>query len=339
MKHSARHFSRLMRWASAVSIAAALLGSALVEFAPAQVKPSQSSSATKIRIAVAGPSLSYLPIYIAAQKGFLGRRGLEVEFIQMLPPLGSPALLSREIDYSNMPSAVTISAARGAPLKVISFFAVKIQHTIVTRAEITSVKELAGRKIGVDRFGSIGAFMAQFLIHKHGLGPKTVILPIGRNEQRAQSVLSGIVDATNLPVPLDIKAEEMGMRRLIEMKHVLDVPFSGLGATEEKISGKRTEVIEMLRALAEGLDYVNTNREEVASIVARWMKITPQQAVRALDSVKDTFSDGIPSEEQAKAYLSFLKATGGLKEDVSPKLVFNFSLAEQVAREMNVRKK
>lgn len=45
---------------------------------------------TKLRIATASPSLSYLPIYVAVKKGFFARRGFDVELIQMNASLTAP---------------------------------------------------------------------------------------------------------------------------------------------------------------------------------------------------------------------------------------------------------
>ena len=50
----------------------------------------QTRSKTKIRIATASPSLSYLPIYIAVKKGFFAKRGFDVEMIQMNASLTAP---------------------------------------------------------------------------------------------------------------------------------------------------------------------------------------------------------------------------------------------------------
>ena len=73
---------------------------------------------TKLRIATASPSLSYLPIYVAIKKGFFARRGFDVELIQMNASLTAPALLNRAVDYTTIPSAIATAAARGAPAKV-----------------------------------------------------------------------------------------------------------------------------------------------------------------------------------------------------------------------------
>ena len=69
---------------------------------------------TKIRIATASPSLSYLPIYTAVKKGFFAKRGLDVEMIQMSASLTAPALLNRSVDYTTIPSTIATATARGA---------------------------------------------------------------------------------------------------------------------------------------------------------------------------------------------------------------------------------
>ena len=102
---------------------------------------------TKIRIATASPSLSYLPIYIAVKKGFFAKRGFDVEMIQMNASLTAPALLNRSVDYTTIPSTIATAAARGAPAKVIFFASVKLQHMLVSRPEIATVQDLAGKRI------------------------------------------------------------------------------------------------------------------------------------------------------------------------------------------------
>jgi len=75
------------------------------------------------------------------------------------------------------------------------------------------------------------------------------------------------------------------------------------------------------------------------SISARWMNLNRSQAAKAYDSVKETFSkNGTPSDEQAKAYIAMLGATAGLKGDIAPASIFDFSLAAEAAKEMAVKK-
>jgi len=59
----------------------------------------------------------------------------------------------------------------------------------------------------------------------------------------------------------------------------------------------------------------------------------PALSAQTYDSVRDTFSKaGIPADEQAKSYIAMLGATAGLKGDLSPTVIFDFSFAAEAAR-------
>ena len=87
--------------------------------------------------------------------------------------LTAAALLNRAADYTIIPSTIATVAARGAPAKVIMFASVKQQHTLIVRADINAVTELAGKKIAGSGFGNLLAYEIQFLIDRYRLGPKT----------------------------------------------------------------------------------------------------------------------------------------------------------------------
>ena len=69
------------------------------------------------------------------------------------------------------------------------------------------------------------------------------------------------------------------------------------------------------------------------------MGLTAVQGVKAYDSVKDTFSrNGVPTDEQSKAYIAMLSATAGISADLAPATVFDFSFAAAAAKELAGRK-
>jgi len=262
---------------------AALLGSA-----PA-VRAQRKNPGVKVRLATPVASLSYLPIHVALRKGFFARRGFDVEVIQMAAGLVTPALLNRAIDYTTIPSGPATAAARGAALRVIAFTSVKLQHVLIGRPEITAVSELAGKRIGAGSFGTLPAYEVRILIDKFHLGANTVIVPLNSTNDRMIGTQRGTIDATVVPAPFDLKAEEMGLRRLLSMGSILPIPQAGLATTEEKIKTNRAEVIEMLKATIEGLDYTWNQREGTSEVIAKWMNLNPAQAARVYDSVRDTF--------------------------------------------------
>lgn len=293
----------------------------------------------KIRIATAAPSLSYFPIYAAVQKGFYARRGFDVEMIQMSATLTAAALLNRSVDYTIIPSTIATAAARGAAAKVIMFASVKLQHTLVVRAEVNAVADLAGKRITGSGFGNLVAYEIQFLIDRYKLGPKTTIVSAPSSIDRLIAVQKGIAEGAIIAAPADIKGEEMGLKRLLQMGTILQIPQAGLAATDEKIKTNRGEVIEVLKAAIDGLDYTATQKEDATALIGKWMALTPTQASKAYDTVKDTFSrDGVPTPEQRKAYIAMLAATAGLSADLPAATIFDFSLSAAAAKELGVKK-
>ncbi len=298
-----------------------------------------TGSATKIRLGTPVASLSYLPIHVALKKGFFAKRGFDVEVIQMAAGLVTPALLNRAIDYTTIPSGPATAGARGLPLKVICFTSVKLQHVLIGRPEIMTVTDLAGKRIGAGSLGTLPAYEVRVLIDRYKLGSNTVIVPLNSTNDRMLGTQRGTIDGTVVPAPFDLKAEEMGLRRLLQMGSILPIPQAGLATTEEKIKTARQEIIELLKATVEGLDYTWNEREGTIDIIAKWMNLNASQAGRAYDSVRDTYSkNGIPSEEQTKAYIAMLGATAGLKGDVAANSIFDFSLAAEAAKEMTGKK-
>jgi NitT/TauT family transport system substrate-binding protein len=137
-----------------------------------------------------------LPIHVALQKGFFARRGLDIEVIQMAAGLVAPALLNRAIDYTTIPSGPATAGARGAPLKVICFTSVKLQHVLVSRPEIAAVSDLAGKRIGAGSFGTLPAYEVRVLIEKYHLGANTIIVPLNSINDRMIATQRGTIDAT-----------------------------------------------------------------------------------------------------------------------------------------------
>jgi len=324
---------KLMTRFVATIFATLWLAGPLASVALSQPKP--TASATKVRLAIPSPSLSYLPIYVAVQRGFFARRGFEIEMIQMTPALSTAALLSRAVDYTTVPSTVATAAARGAPMKVIAFTSVKLQHMLMSRPEFKSVTDLAGKRIGASGFGNLPAYEIQILIDRYRLGSNTTIVPVASSLDRLIAMQRGTIDAAIVAAPLDIKAEEMGLKRLMHMGTILQIPQAGLTATEEKLKKNRREVVEVMKATIEGLDYTWAQHNNVVEIIAKWVQLSQPQAAKAYDSVKDTFSrNGIPTDEQSKAYIAMLTATANLGAEPAAASIFDFSVAVEATREL-----
>ncbi len=292
----------------------------------------------KVIIATPGSSLSYLPAKVADEQGFFREEGVEVEWTQLSGDLGVTAMLAGEVDYTTIPSSASAAAAQGAPVKTVVFMSVKLQHMLVSRPEVATVQDLAGKRIGIQRQGDLTAFESKRVIDTFQV-PNVALVSVGPDSQRLAALVSGAVDAIVASAPWDIKAEQQGMHVLLPIGTVLEIPQAGLATTEAKIAQNPDEIARLVRGIIRGTQYLRdpANRDDVVGIIARWVELTPAEAATALDRVRDTYSaTAAPTDAQIQLYLEMLRATGAASEDTTVDKIADFSIARRTAAEMGV---
>jgi ABC-type nitrate/sulfonate/bicarbonate transport system substrate-binding protein len=242
----------------------------------------------------------------------------------MAPPLTVPALVNGQVDLATVPVPAALSAARGAPLKLLALLSGTVQHTLVSRPQFSSIPELGGKKIGVSSLGDLMGYFGRVVIDKYQL-KDTTLLAVPGTEQRLLAVQAGTVDAAIVSVPFNFRAEQLGLKRLSELRDVVRVPVSGLAVSEEKITKNRPEIVQFLKAVLDGVSLTLARREETIGVISSWMKLDPTTAARAYDAVKETYlRSGVPTQEQQQAFLDLIQYLGNLRNAPDPNTVFDF---------------
>jgi NitT/TauT family transport system substrate-binding protein len=111
----------------------------------------------RMRIAWAGSTPSNTPIWVADQKGFFKKNGLNAEVIAIsASTIVIQALLTGELDLIIAPSAtlVTSRLAGADTIMVSTNLPLFIDH-IVSLADITTMEQLKGKTGGVNRLGTL----------------------------------------------------------------------------------------------------------------------------------------------------------------------------------------
>jgi NitT/TauT family transport system substrate-binding protein len=315
--------------------AARIAGDASAATAPA-LPAAAPPVARTVRIAMPAASLSLLPLKIADERGLFRAEGITVEWVPLAPELGATAILAGEVGYTTTPSTVASAAAQGAPLRIFLFSASKLQHQIVGRPELRSMADLAGKRVAVFRQGDLTAFEVRWALDHFGVADATV-LSLGRETDRLAGVLSGAADATVLPVPADIVAERQGLRVLLAVGDVLEVPLAGLGTHQDRLRDAPDEIAGLVRGAIRGARYLRdpAHADDIVSLIADWVAIPSEEARVAFDRVRDTYApDGLPTDAQMQTFLTMLRATGGAGDDVTADQIGDFRITRQVATEL-----
>lgn len=216
----------------------------------------------KIRIGVSSKSLGFLGTWVAHEKGFFRKYGLDSEVITIRPTLVMVAIQSGELDYSTVSGTVIRAAIKGFPVKLISIGLRSSFHVLVAQPNFKSVRELKGKKIAVSNIGATDEIVSRFILQKGSLDPKkdVVILSVGGSEIRYQSLVSGQTDATALSLPHSLIAKQHGYRILGSAADALEIPFSGLGASVQKIHRERDQVKRVVQAQMDTMRWIKTQK-------------------------------------------------------------------------------
>ena len=229
-----------------------------------RVAPAAERGRERVLIGVSSKSIGFFDPWVAHEKGFFRKHGLDSEVITIRPNLSVVALHAGEIDYSWMTGTVIRAAARGIPLKLVTIGLKSSFHTLVARPNLQSLSELRGKKIAISNIGATDDLVARALLQKAGLDPKrdAAVISMGGSETRYQALLAGQMDAATLSLPHSVIAKQQGFRFLGSAGDVLQIPFTGISTTAAKIERNRDQVKRMIQAQMDAMHWIKSQKAE-----------------------------------------------------------------------------
>src|SRR6185436_19393411 len=195
-------------------------------------------------------ALSIGPLLYGIERGFYRDEGIDLVYVSLRADLGIKALLSGDIDYSYSTGTILRGAIIGVPVRNLSFDFSRVLHALMSRPEIPNAAALKGKTVGVSSFGATGDLAARVGLRSLGLDPEkdVTIITVGTDTLRHAALVAGTVQATHMPVPLNIQLKKEGYHELVYAGKILQRPLTGLATSVEKIQKNPGQVQRMVRA-------------------------------------------------------------------------------------------
>jgi NitT/TauT family transport system substrate-binding protein len=253
-------------------LAAALLALAMIS--------TPASAQSKVTIAVGGGAcLCYLPTVLAKQLGEYEEAGLAVELVDLKG--GSDALKavlggSADVVSGYFDHCVNLAAKKQELQSFVVYDRYPGEVLLVSpahTAEIKSVKDLAGKKVGVSAPGSSTDFFLKYLLKKNGVDPASVaVIGVGLGATAVAAVEQGQIDAlvTLDPTVTVLQGSHSDLRILSDTrtaKDTLDVfggeyPGGALYSTSAWVAGHDKEVQALTDAILNTLAWIHGHSAE-----------------------------------------------------------------------------
>jgi NMT1/THI5 like len=192
-----------------------------------------SSSSAQEKVIVshsARAALSIGPLLYGIERGFYRDEGIDLVYVSLRADLGIKALLSGDIDYCYSTGTIIRGAILGLPVRNLTFDFSRVLHALMSRPDIPNAAALKGKIVGVSSFGATGDLAARVGLRALGLDPDkdVTIITLGTDTLRHAALIAGTVQATHMPVPLNIQLKKQGFHELVYGGKILQRPLTGL---------------------------------------------------------------------------------------------------------------
>ncbi|MGY4572188.1 ABC transporter substrate-binding protein [Bradyrhizobium pachyrhizi] len=239
-----------------------------------------AAAQSKITIAVGGGAcLCYLPTVLAKQLGEYDKAGLAVELVDLKG--GSDALKavlggSADVVSGYFDHCVNLAAKKQELQAFVVYdrypglvLVVSPKHT----GEINSIKDLAGKKVGVSAPGSSTDFFLKYLLKKNGLDPAgTAVIGVGLGATAVAAMEQGQIDAAVMldPAVTVLQGGYKDLKILSDTRTQHDTlavfggeyPGGALYSTAAWVNGHEKEVQALTNAIMATLAWIHSHSAE-----------------------------------------------------------------------------
>ncbi|MFI5012003.1 MAG: ABC transporter substrate-binding protein [Hyphomicrobiales bacterium] len=289
------------------SISTILAGS-LFALLAAQPIPARAADPAKIRVMTYNGAYTSLPVHVAKDMGFYAKHDLDAELLVMNSgPAGVAALLGGSLDFIEPPTDQIIeNAVRGTDLKIVVGNEVKNFYVLIgakresfpnaDQGYPAVMKDLKGKRIGVNALGATTHLMTNALLKGGGLTPDDVsYLAVGSATTALAAWQADRIDVQMAftPFPEIIAALGTG-RPLVDLsKGQGPSELQALGGAFEAFSAKGSFIKEhpdvvdaFIKAHIDAITWMKdpANRQKLVEIVNQYVNV----AVIPEDKRKET---------------------------------------------------
>src|SRR6201986_218088 len=235
---------------------------------------------TKITIAVGGGAcLCSLPTVLAKQLGEFDKAGLSVELVDLKG--GSDALKavlggSADVVSGYFDHCVNLAAKKQELVSFVVYDRYPGEVLVVSpahTAEIRSIKDLAGKRVGVSAPGSSTDFFLKFLLKKNGVDPSSVaVIGVGLGATAVAAMEQGQIDAAVMldPSVTVLQGSHKDLKILADTRTQKDTlamfggeyPGGALYSTAAWVASHEKEVQGLTQAIVETLSWIHSHSAE-----------------------------------------------------------------------------
>jgi ABC-type nitrate/sulfonate/bicarbonate transport system substrate-binding protein len=219
--------------------------------------------------------LNCLPWFVAKDARIFEKHGIDFDpvFIGASSALFN-AMLSGAANLAGSGGPAVISnILQGGDIIQITAMVPRFTQSIMVKAEIKKPEDMAGRKIGVSRLGTVTHFALQTLLEGYGIKNVT-ILQMGGQPEAFAGLSRGSVDGAVFSPPYNFQLKKQGYNELAspsDLAKLTEFITNGIVARRSVAEKDKDTVIKTIKGTAEAIKIIQTDREFTKKVMSKWM--------------------------------------------------------------------
>ncbi|HYA29849.1 MAG TPA: ABC transporter substrate-binding protein [Acidobacteriota bacterium] len=289
-----------------------------------------SAADTPYMIRIGFPSLafSYMPFYVAQEKGIYKKYNIESEYIQMGTTIQPQAVVAGNINYFTSVSTGISAGVAGLPLVILINFCDISPWVLVTHKDVNKPQDLIGKTVALSGIRTSPYYFFHAFMKKNEIGEKDVTaINTGGTADSFRALIANRVAATVLTPPFDDKAVSLGYKKFMQLGELADIPYVGLVTSQNELKTNRESVRRTVAAVMDAVVWLRANRTESVKMILEKFKVSQQEAEGTYTTlIRILNKDGRLNPKVARGYLDILRQERPIPPDFDPMKLTDFSM-------------
>ncbi len=233
--------------------------------------------------------LSSLPLFVANEARLYEKYGIDVDviFVGASSALFQ-AMLSGAADLAGSGGPAVISnVLRGGDIIQVAVTLPRFTQSIMVKPEIKKPQDLAGKKIGVSRLGTVTHFALQTALDVYGVKGVS-ILQMGGQPEEAAGLVKGVIDGAVVSPPYNFQLKRQGFNEVVSpndlQKVGADFITNGIAARRAAVEKDKEPLIRLIKSVAEATKVIITDRDFTRRVINKWMPMKDQELLAQIVS-------------------------------------------------------
>ena len=260
---------------------------------------SANVNAEIVRGAYPSANVQFLPAFVALEKGFYKREGLDAELISVRNAVTAvQALLGNQIHFIFSVGPQMPSIWEGSDIVLLAQQIGRPTFSMIATQDIKTVADLKGKKIGVSFGGSTFAGTKALLeLYKMNPDKDVQYVSIPGSQPKIAAMQQGIIQAALLAPPSDYVALKAGFKRLANLADLFkDTSFTGLAVTAKTNKENAQFDKHMVRAIVRGVIHTRDYPEDAIHTMMKHWRMERDVSVDAYNLIKEALQP-VPTEK------------------------------------------